>query len=49
VHPAIAFLEGVRVAPAHLRIHLEEPKFDPLRRDPRFEQLMAALRVPDPA
>ena len=45
-HPeAIAFLERARVAPAHLRIHLEEPKFDPLRGDPRFERLMKALRV----
>lgn len=42
---AIAFLGRARVAPAHLRIHLEEPKFDPLRVDPRFEQLMKALRV----
>jgi TolB-like protein/tetratricopeptide (TPR) repeat protein len=42
---AIAFLERARVAPAHLRIHLEEPKFDPLRGDARFEQLMKALRV----
>jgi TolB-like protein len=42
---AIAFLKRARVAPAHLRIHLEEPKFDPLRGDPRFEQLMKALRV----
>jgi tetratricopeptide (TPR) repeat protein len=45
-HPeAITFLERARVAPAHLRIHLEEPKFDSLRGDPRFERLMKALRV----
>jgi eukaryotic-like serine/threonine-protein kinase len=42
---AIAFLERARVAPAHLRIHLEEPKFDPLRGDPQFERFMEALRV----
>jgi serine/threonine-protein kinase len=42
---AIAFLKRARVAPAHLRIHLEEPKFDPHRGDPRVEQLMKALRV----
>jgi tetratricopeptide (TPR) repeat protein len=41
---AITFLERARVAPAHLRMHLQEPKFDPLRRDPRFEELMKALR-----
>jgi tetratricopeptide (TPR) repeat protein len=42
---AIAFLKRARVDPSHLRIHLEEPKFAPLRGDPRFEQLMKALRV----
>ena len=42
---AIAFLERARVAPAHLRMHLEEPRFDPLRGDPGFERLMAGLRV----
>ena len=41
---AIAFLERARVAPAHLRIHLEEPKFDPLRDDPRFQKFMETLR-----
>ena len=42
---AIGFLERARAAPAHLRMHLEEPRFDPLREDPRFERLMARLRV----
>jgi hypothetical protein len=42
---AIAFLQRARVAPAHLRMHLEEPRFDPLREDPRFGKLMAGLRV----
>jgi serine/threonine-protein kinase len=42
---AITFLERARVAPGHLRIHLEEPKFDSLRGDPRFEQLMKSLRL----
>jgi uncharacterized glyoxalase superfamily protein PhnB len=42
---AIAFLERALVAPAHLRMHLEEPRFDPLRDEPRFERLMARLRV----
>jgi tetratricopeptide (TPR) repeat protein len=45
---AIAFLERARVASAHLRIHLQEPKFDPLRGDPRFEQIMKGLRVQGP-
>ena len=42
---ATTFLERARVAPAHLRIHLEEPKFDPLRGDSRFEEFMETLRV----
>jgi tetratricopeptide (TPR) repeat protein len=42
---AVAFLQRARVAPAHLRMHLEEPRFDPLREDPRFGRLMAGLRV----
>ncbi|HUF35687.1 MAG TPA: protein kinase [Gemmatimonadales bacterium] len=42
---AIAFLERARVPPSHLRIHLEEPKFGPLRAEPRFARLMEALRV----
>jgi serine/threonine-protein kinase len=42
---AIGFLERARVAPAHLRMHLEEPRFDPLREDPRFGRLMARSRV----
>ena len=45
---AITFLQRARVAPAHLRIHLEETKFDPLRRDPRFEEFMRMLRVRKP-
>ena len=42
---ALAFLKRARVAPAHLRIHLEEPKFDPLRADPRFDKFIEALQV----
>ena len=42
---AIAFLETTRVAPAHLRFHLKEPRFDALRSNPRFRQLMQKLRV----
>jgi tetratricopeptide (TPR) repeat protein len=42
---AIAFLKRARVAPAHLRIHLEEPKFDPLRADPHFDKFIEALQV----
>jgi eukaryotic-like serine/threonine-protein kinase len=42
---AIAFLEQARVAPAHLRMHLKEPRFDPVREDPRFQRLMTSLRV----
>jgi len=42
---AMDFLERARVAPAHLRMHLKEPRFDPLRKDPRFQRLMTALRV----
>ena len=42
---ALDFLERARAAAAHLRMHLEEPKFDPLRGDPRFTRLMEGLRV----
>ena len=42
---ALAFLERARVAPAHLRMHLEEPRFDALRKDLRAQRLMSALRV----
>jgi tetratricopeptide (TPR) repeat protein len=42
---AIEFLEQVRVAPAHLRIHLNERRFDALREDPRFRRLVATMRV----
>ena len=42
---AIAFLETTRVAPTHLRLHLKEPRFDALRSNPRFQQLMQKLRV----
>jgi serine/threonine-protein kinase len=42
---AIGFLQRTRAAPSHLRMHLEEPKFDGLREDPRFQNLMAGLRV----
>jgi hypothetical protein len=37
---AIDFLERTRVAPTHLRFHLKEPRFDPLRRDPRFQRII---------
>jgi serine/threonine-protein kinase len=42
---AIAFLGQARVAPAHLRIHLAEPKFDRLRGDARFNRFMEGLKV----
>jgi hypothetical protein len=42
---ALAFLEKTRAAPAHLRFHLKEPRFDALRGNPRFQQLMKKLRV----
>jgi hypothetical protein len=40
---AIEFLERTRVPRAHLRMHLEEPKFDALRGEPRFQRLMRSL------
>jgi hypothetical protein len=39
---AIAFLERSRVPRPHLRMHLKEPKFDPLRQEPRFQRLMTS-------
>jgi eukaryotic-like serine/threonine-protein kinase len=42
---AIDFLSQAQVAPSHLRMHLLEPRFDRLRGDPRFEELVAKLRV----
>jgi serine/threonine-protein kinase len=42
---AIAFLSKARVAAPHLRMHLEEPRFERLRADPRFRELMDKLRV----
>jgi TolB-like protein/Tfp pilus assembly protein PilF len=42
---AISFLSKARVAAPHLRMHLEEPRFDRLRADPRFRELMDKLRV----
>ena len=39
---AIAFLERSRVPRPHLRMHLEEPKFDALRQEPRFQRLMTS-------
>jgi serine/threonine protein kinase/tetratricopeptide (TPR) repeat protein len=42
---AITFLERAQVAPTHLRFHLKEPRFDPLRGDARFQGLMERLRV----
>ena len=42
---AISFLSKARVAAPHLRMHLEEPRFEGLRADPRFRELMDKLRV----
>jgi serine/threonine-protein kinase len=42
---AIELLERTRVPRPHLRMHLEEPKFDPLRVEPRFRRLMRSFRV----
>ena len=42
---AIDFLERVRVAKPHLRIHLEEVHFDAVRSNPRFQRLVAGMRV----
>jgi tetratricopeptide (TPR) repeat protein len=42
---AMDFLERARVAPTHLRFHLKEPRFDAIRKDPRFQQLMDRLRA----
>jgi serine/threonine protein kinase/Tfp pilus assembly protein PilF len=42
---AITFLEQARVAPTHLRFHLKEPRFDPLRGNPRFDRLMERFRA----
>jgi TolB-like protein len=42
---AISFLSKARVAAPHLRMHLEEPRFERLRADPRFRELMDKLRV----
>jgi hypothetical protein len=45
---AIDFLERVPVPTAHLRIHLEEVYFDPIRSNPRFQRLMGGVRIPEP-
>jgi tetratricopeptide (TPR) repeat protein len=42
---AMSFLERSRVDPPHLRMHLEEPRFAPLRDTPGFWRLMDRLRV----
>jgi Flp pilus assembly protein TadD len=42
---ATDFLENAKVAPAHLRMHLKEPRFDGLRGESRFVALMERLRV----
>jgi eukaryotic-like serine/threonine-protein kinase len=42
---ALSFLSNARVAAPHLRMHLEEPRFERLRVDPRFRELMDKLRV----
>ena len=44
---ALEFLERTRVPRAHLRMHLEEPRFDPLRGEPRFQQLMTSWSSED--
>jgi serine/threonine-protein kinase len=46
---ALDFLERARVAPTHLRFHLKEPRFDPIRADPRFQRLMERLRAREKA
>jgi TolB-like protein/Tfp pilus assembly protein PilF len=43
---AIGFLERARVQTPHLRFHLKEPRFDAIRDDARFQQLMQRLRAP---
>jgi serine/threonine-protein kinase len=45
---AIDFLQRVPVPSAHLRIHLEELHFDAVRSDPRFQRLVAGMRVLEP-
>ena len=45
---AIDFLERVRVAKPHLRFHLEEVYFDAVRSNPRFQRLIAGMRVAAP-
>ena len=45
---AIEFLERVSVDKPHLRIHLEEGYFDAVRSNPRFQQLVAGMRVREP-
>jgi tetratricopeptide (TPR) repeat protein len=45
---AIDFLERVPVAKPHLRIHLEEVYFDAVRSNPRFQRLVAGMRVREP-
>jgi tetratricopeptide (TPR) repeat protein len=42
---AISFLSKARVAGPHLRMHLKEPRFERLRADPRFRELMDKLLV----
>ncbi len=46
---AITFLERARVAPTHLRMHLKEPRFNPLRAAPSFQRLMEGLRARESA
>jgi serine/threonine-protein kinase len=42
---AMSFLEMSRVDPPHLRMHLEEPRFVPLRGESGFRELLDRLRV----
>lgn len=42
---ALEFLKQSRVDPAHVRMHLQEPRFAPLRDEPGFQELMEKLRV----
>ncbi|HEU5050830.1 MAG TPA: protein kinase [Gemmatimonadales bacterium] len=42
---AMSFLERTRADPPHLRMHLVEPRFAPLRRESGFRGLLDRLRV----
>ncbi len=42
---AIDFLERVRADPPHLRMHMHDVHFDPIRLQRRFQRLVAGMRV----